>query len=174
MTIHNMSRTKEYRSWWLAKDRCTNQTNTNYPRYGGVGVTMSEEYIESFLAFITDIGKMPNNTERWTLDRIDSTKGYEKGNIRWATNKEQTRNRRKQSNNLTGVAGVYWTTMNGDTYAVSSWYEDFGTTTKQKHKSFNVKKYGLLPAFAMAVVHRNAQIDRLNQLGYGYSSFHGT
>ena len=44
---------------------------------------------------------------------------------------------------------------------------------KQCKKSYSVKKFGLLPAFKMAVVERNRQIDLLNSQGAGYSSTHG-
>ena len=43
-----------------------------------------------------------------TLDKIDNDKGYSKGNCRWATKSEQSYNQRKQSNNKTGITGVWF------------------------------------------------------------------
>lgn len=44
-----------------------------------------------FENFLADMGERPAGM---TLDRIDSTKGYTKGNCRWADNYAQSRNRR--------------------------------------------------------------------------------
>ena len=42
-----------------------------------------------------------------------------------------------------------------------------------KKKSFSVKNFGLLPAFAMACKFREDKIRELNEQGYGYSENHG-
>jgi hypothetical protein len=39
----------------------------------------------------TNAGRLPE----YTLDRVDSSGGYEPGNVRWATRLEQRRNRRE-------------------------------------------------------------------------------
>ena len=171
---HGLSKSKEYKCWLCMKSRCYNNSDPNYYKYGAIGIEVDASFVNDFTAFISEIGFMPDNTNRWTVDRIDGSLGYLSGNIRWATAEQQTRNRRKQSNNISGVTGVYWAICNEDTtYAVSSWYEKEGSSTKQKHKSFSVKKYGLLPAFAMAVDYRMNMINKLNSKGYGYSDNHG-
>jgi hypothetical protein len=85
------SRHREYASWSAALRRCTNPKDKDYPRYGGAGVTFAAAWIESFDAFYDHIGPRPANR---TLDRIDGTRGYEPGNVRWATPKEQANNRK--------------------------------------------------------------------------------
>lgn len=80
-----------YLSWQHAKGRCTNPNKIEFPEYGGRGITMCEEWLNSFAAFYAHIGPKPPNT---SLDRIDNSKGYEPGNVRWATATEQANNRR--------------------------------------------------------------------------------
>ena len=79
-----------YRSWVSMIQRCTNPKATAYHRYGGRGITVCERWLESFDAFLEDMGERP---EGMTLDRRDDDSGYSPDNCRWATRKEQSRNR---------------------------------------------------------------------------------
>lgn len=72
------------------RQRCNDRKSTNYPMYGGLGVKVCERW-NDFLNFIADMGERPANT---SLDRIDGRGHYEPLNCRWATAKEQARNRR--------------------------------------------------------------------------------
>lgn len=82
----------EYTAWCSAKQRCTNPRNPAWRDYGGRGIRMTPEWVDSFAAFIAHIGPKPS--PEYTLDRIDNDGHYEPGNVRWTTRKEQTRNRR--------------------------------------------------------------------------------
>lgn len=53
---------------------------------------MCEEWRESFEAFFAHVGPRPSLA--YSLDRIDNDRGYEPGNVRWATDSEQQQNRR--------------------------------------------------------------------------------
>lgn len=88
---HGMHNTPEYRSWQAMKARCLDPNNKDYPRWGGRGVTVCKEWVDSFDAFFDQVGPRPKGT---TLDRIDNRRGYEPGNVRWATNSEQMQNTR--------------------------------------------------------------------------------
>lgn len=87
---HGMRDSKEYSSWGAMKSRCLDPANKDYPRWGGKGVTICAEWVESFEVFFAHIGPRPPGT---TLDRIDNTKNYEPGNVRWASSSEQAANR---------------------------------------------------------------------------------
>lgn len=76
-------------------NRCNHSWDTNYSRYGAVGVKVSplwQDYI-AFKLWALSAGY----TELLTLDRIDSSGDYTPENCRWVTYEIQTRNRRKQS-----------------------------------------------------------------------------
>lgn len=96
---HGMKNTPEYNSWRKIKERCYDKNDHNYDNYGAVGITMCEEWRESFITFYNDMGSCPE--KGYTIDRIDCTKGYTKENCRWANPHTQARNRLKTKINKT-------------------------------------------------------------------------
>ena len=88
---HGYRGTKTYASWMAAKFRCSNPNGKDYARYGGSGVQMCDRWLNSFENFLEDMGERPDGM---SLDRIDTTKGYEPGNCRWATREQQQQNKR--------------------------------------------------------------------------------
>jgi len=82
---------REYNSYISARRRCLEPSDKDFYRYGAVGITFYAPWAKSFKRFCSDVGDRPPNT---TLDRIDTTKGYEPGNVRWATPVVQATNRR--------------------------------------------------------------------------------
>jgi hypothetical protein len=96
----------EYSIWSTMIQRCTNPKNKRYEYYGGRGITVCERWISSFENFIEDMGYKPSS--KHSIDRIDNNKGYSPDNCRWGTIQEQSRNKRMQKNNTSGVKGVSW------------------------------------------------------------------
>lgn len=80
-----------YRSWSSMFPRCTNPKNRYYHNYGGAGISICPEW-NDFTVFLADMGIKPSDDH--SLDRIDNSLGYFKGNCRWATRLEQNRNKR--------------------------------------------------------------------------------
>src|SRR5579885_3584077 len=101
-----MSRqTVEYVAWYNMIDRCHSSNHPAYERYGGRGITVCDEWRDpktGFPSFLAEVGPRPG--KEFSIDRIENNKGYEPGNCRWATRKEQSRNRR--SNKLLTIDGV--------------------------------------------------------------------
>ena len=92
-TVHgDANKTKEYKVWNAIKDRCHNVRCKEYHYYGGRGIYMYEPWRNNFPAFLEHIGRAPS--VQHSLERDDNDKGYEPGNVRWATKKEQARNRK--------------------------------------------------------------------------------
>lgn len=88
---HGMCGTPEYAAWLNMIQRCTNPKATRYGRYGGRGIAICEQWLESFDAFYADVGPRPS--KHHSIDRINNDGNYEPGNVRWATGAEQQRNR---------------------------------------------------------------------------------
>ena len=173
--VHGFPKThKTYKSWCKIKERCYNKNCKDYATYGAKGVSLQDEFREDFLAFYAELGEAPNDGQRWSVDRIDHTKNYEKGNMKWSTDYQQARNKGKSKSNTSGVTGVSWDSKGDLLYSAVGWrqLDDNGEMVSKK-KVFSVKKLGLLPAFAGAVKFRKVVIQHLRDQGYEYAENHG-
>ena len=84
--------TAEYQAWVDMKTRCVNPDSPSYAGYGGRGIVVCGEWLNDYAAFLAHVGRRPSRQH--SIDRIDNNRGYEPGNVRWATKREQTRNLR--------------------------------------------------------------------------------
>ncbi len=83
-------RTPEYGSWAAMIQRCTNEHCPGYAAYGAKGIKVCDRW-RDFEAFAADMGTRPPGT---SLDRWPNPTGdYEPGNCRWATARQQGRNK---------------------------------------------------------------------------------
>lgn len=84
-----------YMKWFDMNRRCHNPNRRDYPNYGGRGITVCERWRNSFEKFCADLAHLGPCPKGYTIDRIDNSKGYEPGNVKWSTYSEQNRNKRR-------------------------------------------------------------------------------
>lgn len=101
-----------YQSYTQMLTRCRNPNRNNWQNYGGRGITVCQEWQNSFESFLKDMGERPSLQH--SIDRIDVNGNYEPSNCRWANKKDQGRN--KRTNHL-----VEW---NGKTQTLIEWAEE--------------------------------------------------
>lgn len=90
----------QYQRWSAIRDRCYRESHPNYRDYGGRGIVMHDPWRDDYKAFqswiLENLGPTP---PKHSLDRIDNDRGYEPGNLRWATQAEQMKNTRPKVSN---------------------------------------------------------------------------
>lgn len=109
---HGKSYEPLYRTWLGIKNRCHNKSDKHFKDYGQRGITVCDEWRNDFMNFYNwAINNSYNDT--LTIDRIDVNGDYCPDNCRWATRKQQARNRRNNRN----------FTYKGKTRCLSEWCE---------------------------------------------------
>ena len=125
-SIHNI--------WYGMIRRCYDTKCRNYNRYGGRGITVCEEWKNSFKAFL-NWAVLNGYRKGLTIDRIDNNLGYSPENCRWATHKEQNRNYSRN----------HIITVNGESMCIADWAD----------------KTGIKPATILARIKRGWSVDKL-------------
>ena len=122
-TRHGMARDGREHPVWLVwasmRQRCLDQSATNYKDYGGRGIKICRRWL-TFENFRDDM--LPSWFSGGTLEREDNEGDYSPKNCKWATKKEQARNRR-----------------------TTAWVEVFGERMSfaEAVEKFGVVKYGI-------------------------------
>lgn len=102
---HGMKGTRIYTTWQNMKARCNNKNHKSYANYGGRGIMVCDEWLNSFETFYA--WAVENNyTDSLEIDRIDNALGYTPKNCRWVDSYTQGANKRvhiKDNGLCTGI-----------------------------------------------------------------------
>jgi hypothetical protein len=109
---HGGRGTPTHNTWVGMKQRCLYPKHDEYARYGGRGIQVCERWM-TYENFLADMGEKP---EGMTIERENSDGNYEPANCRWATMKEQNRNRSSNIN----------VEIDGRTQCVKDWCDELG------------------------------------------------
>lgn len=121
----------ERRVWQNMIRRCEDEFNPSFARYGERGIQVCLSWRVSYRIFLRDMGRRPS--AKHTLDRINNDGNYEPSNCRWATAKQQNRNR--SSNLLISINGVSKTLV--------EWSSDLGIRREVLSARFKNGERGL-------------------------------
>ena len=115
LSTHGQSETRLYYIWSSMKSRCLNINNKSFQNYGGRGIRVCEEWLQSFEAFATWAHEN-GYADNLTIDRVDNDKDYTPDNCRWVDRTTQSRNRRNNR----------FLTYKGQTKTLGEWGEEVG------------------------------------------------
>lgn len=133
----NRSDTPEYNSWRGMIERCGYTKHDKFKHYGALGVKVCKEWRESSAAFMEYMGPKPSPGH--SLDRFPNPAGnYEPGNVRWATQREQCRNKRDNAKY----------TAFGKTLCMIEWAEEVGMSVQTLSWRLFYKKLPIEKALA--------------------------
>lgn len=137
-TKHKKCHTRLYDSWTDLKQRCYNKHNKRYKDYGERGIKVCDEWLNDFMNFYN---WAVNNgyTDSLTIDRINNNGDYEPSNCRWATPKEQIRNR----NNTKYI------TYKGITKPFAEWCEIYNLSYTKVYNRINYYHWSIERAFEL-------------------------
>lgn len=121
---HGKAHSKVYHVWHNMMRRCHDQTNKRFKDWGGRGITVAAQW-QSFKAFHKAVGDVPFAGAQ--IDRIENSRGYEPGNVRWSTNTENNRNTRR----------TRWVMFAGQKMAVSEAAQRIGISRHQLRHQLN-------------------------------------
>lgn len=121
-----------YNIYYGIKKRCCKKREKSYKRYGGRGITICDEWRDSFEAFY-EWAVSHGYSDDLTIDRIDVNGDYCPENCRWVDIKKQCNNRR--NNHLI--------TYNGKTQTVAQWAAEYGINYRKLNDRINKLRWSI-------------------------------
>lgn len=87
------------------KQRCNNKKFKQWQDYGGRGILVCDEWLNSYITFKT-WALVNGYSDELTLDRLNNNEGYYPENCRWVDHFQQRKNSRIRKDNTSGIRGI--------------------------------------------------------------------
>ena len=127
-------KTRLYNIWVRMKQRCYDKNASDYPRYGGRGIQVCDEWRKDYSAFHQwAIANGYNNDK--SIERLDVNGNYCPENCSWITMEEQARNKRNSRR----------ITYNGETKILAEWARELGI--QQSLLRYRLNHWGIEKTF---------------------------
>ncbi len=153
----------DHRSLWSRwngiKRRCTNENDERYPQYGGRGITICDEWLESFDNF-AEWALSHGYAENLTLERIDVNGNYCPENCKWITLGEQALNKRETK----------WVDYRGEHIQLRVLCERLGITYDTVHDRLYKRGWSLEDAITKPSERSNSLLSKCREKGINYGT----
>lgn len=165
---HGLCNDPFYHVWWGMMQRCYNHNHHNYKSYGARGICVCDQWqnVENFISWAHQT--YDSEIHQKTLDRIDNNKGYDPGNCKWSTPKEQSNNRRN----------TLFFTVDGVTKSLSEWCDEYRMPVSVVGSRIRVMGWDIHKALTTPITHfsdRGAvvEIDGVEKTIKEWCAFYG-
>lgn len=136
ITTHGKTNSRLFGIWHSILQRCRNQNDKDYKNYGERGIEVCDEWKSNFQSFY-DWAMANGYADNLTIDRKDVNGNYCPENCRWATQKEQSNN--KRSNRCISY--------NDRTMTLQQWAEEIGISPDALYRRIEIYGWSVEKAF---------------------------
>lgn len=150
---HGESKTRLYQCWRDMKVRCLLKTSKNWRNYGGRGISVCEERLNSYESF-RDWSVENGYSDNLTLDRVDVNGNYCPENCRWTDRSVQNRNRRT----------TVFISLNGETKTEREWLSAIGYKSTSSFSYYKNSGYSNEEILQILMENKNGKRKRKNSL----------
>lgn len=140
---HGMRNTRIYGIWCRMKQRCYNPNSIDYKEYGGRGISVAEEWKNSFENFM-EWSVISGYSDNLTIDRKDNERGYSPDNCQWVSRSIQSNNKRNNRK----------ISFNGKIQNISEWAKETGISRATIAKRIDILGWSVEDALTKAVRHK--------------------
>ena len=120
---HGETKTRLYQIYAGIKKRCLNKNSYNYADYGGRGISICDQWLDSWESF-RDWARTNGYSDELSIDRIDVNGNYTPDNCRWVGRVAQANNRRSSRH----------ITYNNESHTIAEWAKILDIPYKRLHK----------------------------------------
>ena len=137
---HRESKSRLYKIWANMKSRCFTESTNEYENYGGRGITVCDEWVNSYIEF-KNWAINNGYADNLTIERIDVDGNYCPENCKWITKSQQANNTTKSR----------FITYKDETHTLAEWSKILGIKSHTLAYRLDVCKMSIEDAFTRPV-----------------------